>query len=102
MQDVELAHFPLPLLLEVVQKKVEVRPEVQLAMDAILAQQGRERVLFTVDGAGTQELNPPSPPSFSLFDKIISKEIPVQILHEDELCMAFTNFLNPSAPVHFL
>jgi len=43
-------------------------------MDAILAQQGRERVLFTVDGAGTQELNPPSPPSFSLFDKIISKE----------------------------
>ena len=37
----------------------------------------------------------------SIFSKIISKEIPADILHEDDVCMAFRD-INPQAPVHFL
>ena len=36
-----------------------------------------------------------------LFCKIIQKEIPAQIVHEDELCVAFED-INPQAPVHIL
>jgi len=44
----------------------------------------------TADGAGT-----------TIFDKIISREIPATIIHEDEDCLAFED-INPQAPVHFL
>ncbi|CAH0558811.1 unnamed protein product [Brassicogethes aeneus] len=37
----------------------------------------------------------------TIFDKIISKEIPADIIFENEKCMAF-NDVNPQAPVHFL
>ncbi|MDA9840951.1 histidine triad nucleotide-binding protein [Rubripirellula sp.] len=37
----------------------------------------------------------------SVFSKIISKEIPADILYEDDLCLAFRD-INPQAPVHFL
>ena len=37
----------------------------------------------------------------TLFDKIISKEIPADIVYEDEHCLAF-NDINPQAPVHIL
>ena len=37
----------------------------------------------------------------SIFAKIISKEIPAEILFEDEYCMAFSD-INPQAPTHFL
>lgn len=37
----------------------------------------------------------------TIFDKIINKEIPVTLLHEDEKCLAF-NDIAPQAPVHFL
>lgn len=37
----------------------------------------------------------------TIFDKIISKEIPVELLYEDEKCLAF-NDIAPQAPVHFL
>ncbi|CAM9289083.1 unnamed protein product [Pylaiella littoralis] len=37
----------------------------------------------------------------TIFDKIISKAIPADIIHEDELCLAFKD-INPQAPVHFL
>lgn len=37
----------------------------------------------------------------SIFSKIIAKELPAEILHEDELCLAFRD-INPKAPVHFL
>lgn len=37
----------------------------------------------------------------TIFDKIISKEIPVKLLYEDEKCLAF-NDIAPQAPVHFL
>ena len=37
----------------------------------------------------------------TLFEKIIAREIPADIVHEDELCLAFKD-INPQAPVHIL
>lgn len=37
----------------------------------------------------------------TIFDKIISKQIPADIIYEDDKCMAF-NDVNPQAPTHFL
>ena len=37
----------------------------------------------------------------TIFDKIINKEIPANILYEDEICLAFDD-IAPQAPVHFL
>ncbi len=36
-----------------------------------------------------------------LFCRIVRKEIPAKILHEDDRCIAFHD-INPQAPVHFL
>lgn len=37
----------------------------------------------------------------TLFTKIINREIPAEIIYEDDLALAFTD-INPQAPVHFL
>jgi histidine triad (HIT) family protein len=37
----------------------------------------------------------------SIFSKIIAKEIPARIVHEDESCVAFHD-VHPQAPVHIL
>ena len=37
----------------------------------------------------------------NLFRRIISRELPADIVHEDELCLAFRD-INPQAPVHIL
>ncbi len=37
----------------------------------------------------------------TLFEKIIAREIPATILHEDDLCIAFKD-IHPGAPVHIL
>ena len=37
----------------------------------------------------------------SIFKRIIDKEIPADIVHEDELCLAFRD-INPKAPTHIL
>ena len=37
----------------------------------------------------------------TLFDKIVAKQIPAQIIYEDDVCMAFRD-INPVAKVHFL
>jgi histidine triad (HIT) family protein len=39
--------------------------------------------------------------SDTIFTKIINKEIPAEIIYEDELALAF-NDINPQAPIHFL
>ena len=39
--------------------------------------------------------------SGSLFTKIINREIPADIVYEDDLCLAFRD-INPQAPVHIL
>lgn len=37
----------------------------------------------------------------TIFDKIIDKSIPAEIIYEDDLALAF-NDINPQAPTHFL
>jgi histidine triad (HIT) family protein len=37
----------------------------------------------------------------TLFSKIINREIPADIVYEDDLCLAFRD-VNPQAPVHIL
>ena len=37
----------------------------------------------------------------TIFTKIINKEIPAQIVYEDDLCLAFRD-INPQAPTHVL
>ncbi len=37
----------------------------------------------------------------TIFKKIIDKQIPAQIVYEDELCLAFKD-IKPQAPVHIL
>ncbi len=37
----------------------------------------------------------------TLFEKIIAREIPAEIVYEDELCLAFKD-INPQAPIHVL
>ena len=37
----------------------------------------------------------------SIFSKIIAREIPADIVYEDELCLAFRD-INPQAPTHIL
>lgn len=39
--------------------------------------------------------------SETIFDKIISREIPADIVYEDDISLAFKD-INPQAPVHFL
>jgi histidine triad (HIT) family protein len=39
--------------------------------------------------------------SDTLFSKIINREIPADIVYEDDLCLAFRD-VNPQAPVHIL
>lgn len=40
-------------------------------------------------------------PEPTLFEKIIAREIPADIVYEDEQCLAFRD-INPQAPVHIL
>ena len=37
----------------------------------------------------------------SVFQKIIDKEIPAEIVYEDDLCIAFKD-INPAAPTHLI
>ena len=37
----------------------------------------------------------------TIFEKIITREIPADIIHEDDLCIAF-NDIEPQAPTHIL
>lgn len=37
----------------------------------------------------------------TVFDKIIAKRIPADIIYEDDVCIAF-NDIHPQAPIHFL
>ncbi len=37
----------------------------------------------------------------TLFERIIAREIPADIVHEDDLCLAFRD-ISPQAPIHVL
>ncbi|OSX70805.1 hypothetical protein BU14_0666s0010 [Porphyra umbilicalis] len=54
------------------------------------------------DGPTETGVAPPKDPGAeTIFSKIIRKEIPADIVHEDDQCLAF-NDVNPQAPVHIL
>lgn len=40
-------------------------------------------------------------PEKTIFKRILDKEIPADVVHEDELCLAFRD-VSPQAPVHVL
>jgi histidine triad (HIT) family protein len=52
-----------------------------------------------VAAASTDPAVNPYAPTF--FDKIVSKQIPANIIYEDDLALAFRD-INPQGPVHFL
>ncbi|XP_034233779.1 histidine triad nucleotide-binding protein 1-like isoform X2 [Thrips palmi] len=52
-----------------------------------------------VDKARSAAASAKSQPT--IFDKIIAKEIPADIIYEDDQCLAF-NDISPQAPTHFL
>jgi histidine triad (HIT) family protein len=49
--------------------------------------------------ASTDPAINPNAPTF--FDKLVSKQIPANIIFEDDVCMAFHD-INPQGPVHFI
>ena len=46
-------------------------------------------------------MNKPAPSEPTIFSKIINKEVPADIVYEDDLCLAFKDIM-PCAPVHIL
>lgn len=46
-------------------------------------------------------MNKPKPADPTIFSKIIDREIPADIVYEDDDCLAFKD-INPAAPVHIL
>jgi len=52
-----------------------------------------------VEAASSDPAVNPNAPTF--FDKIVAKEIPSDVIYEDDMCMAFRD-IAPTAPVHFL
>lgn len=61
-------------------------------------QQSTEEILASAAASSDPALNPALP---TFFDKLISKEVPCDILFEDDLCMAFRD-ISPQGPKHFL
>ena len=53
------------------------------------------RFPFTFGGSTLQDMK------MTIFRKIIEKEIPAEIVYEDELCLAFRD-ISPQAPTHVL
>ena len=56
-----------------------------------------------VDAAQTAASTDPAinPAAPTFFDKIVSKEIPADVIFEDDLCLAFRD-INPQAPGELL
>ncbi|KAI3798480.1 hypothetical protein L1987_33757 [Smallanthus sonchifolius] len=74
--------------------QLPVRQCARRAMSRVSATQDEEAAAR----AAATEANSGAP---SIFDKIISKEIPSTIVYEDEKVLAFRD-INPQAPVHVL
>lgn len=53
--------------------------------------------IITTPAISTPQINQPP----TIFDKVVSKEVPSTILYEDELCIAFKD-KKPVGPIHFL
>ena len=61
----------------------------------------RARQCSTTTMSEVEKAQTAKPGGDTIFGKIIRKEIPAEILHEDDLSLAFKD-VAPQAPVHFL
>lgn len=61
------------------------------------------RMINEVDAAAIAKSTDPAinPAAPTFFDKLVAKQIPSNIIYEDDKCMAFRD-INPQGPVHFL
>ncbi|KAL9701788.1 hypothetical protein quinque_005229 [Culex quinquefasciatus] len=69
-------------------------------MNRLLGSAGALRNVF-LNPARFLSVKPPVPDADTIFDKIIRRQIPADIIYEDERCLAF-NDVSPQGPVHFL
>lgn len=69
-------------------------------MNRLLGSAGALRSVF-LNPARFLSVKPPVPDADTIFDKIIRRQIPADIIYEDERCLAF-NDVSPQGPVHFL
>ena len=76
--------------------KDTVAPRIREAIRGALAKWDDRNRWGPILGAGFRDDAPPT-----IFDKIIQKDIPADIVYEDDLCLAFRD-INPAAPVHLL
>jgi len=74
------------------QVATRIYQEISSGLDAWEANQRWDTIL----GAGIIDTKP-----VTIFDKIISGDIPADIVYEDDLCLAFKD-INPVAPTHVL
>mmetsp|Transcript_1629 Transcript_1629/g.6022 ORF Transcript_1629/g.6022 Transcript_1629/m.6022 type:complete len:189 (-) Transcript_1629:97-663(-) len=70
--------------------------DVRLTRAASMSNGGEESAAKKAAAEGLVDSEGPT-----IFDKIISKEIPANVIYEDDKCLAFRD-INPQAPVHFL
>ena len=80
-------------------RTISVRNSKNLACHSIFTRKMSNEVNAAANAASEDPALNPAAPTF--FDKITSKEIPVDCIYEDDLCMAFKD-IAPQAPVHFL
>ncbi len=59
------------------------------------------KILLRNMGDEVQLAKTATPTADTIFGKIIRKEIPAKIIHEDDQCLAFHD-VTPQAPTHFL
>eukprot|EP00529_Nitzschia_sp_RCC80_P027320 CAMPEP_0113465842 /NCGR_PEP_ID=MMETSP0014_2-20120614/13957_1 /TAXON_ID=2857 /ORGANISM="Nitzschia sp." /LENGTH=254 /DNA_ID=CAMNT_0000358031 /DNA_START=239 /DNA_END=1003 /DNA_ORIENTATION=- /assembly_acc=CAM_ASM_000159 len=69
-----------------------------LAMSSSSSNDEVQKAQAAAADAGSKKEDEGTP---TIFDKIISKEIPADVIYEDDLCLAFRD-ISPQAPVHFL
>jgi histidine triad (HIT) family protein len=76
-----------------------VPPSLLYSTSTVLAMSSSDEVQKAQQAAAAVGAGDGQPST--IFDKIISKEIPATIIHEDDVCLAFRD-ITPQAPVHFL
>jgi histidine triad (HIT) family protein len=61
------------------------------------------RMISEVDAAAIAASSDPAinPAAPTFFDKLVAKQIPANIIFEDDKCIAFRD-INPQGPIHFL
>ena len=57
--------------------------------------------IFTMESSEQAKAQTAQEEEITLFDKIVSKEIPANIIYEDDICLAFRD-IAPVAATHFL